>query len=86
MLTLSGKLTSGVARHGLSRARPNLLITYHPYLIPFCDVLYNQSMELEPCSLRQITVPGSPANLTKQGLLAVQSMKVPREPILVTEK
>jgi len=32
------------------------------------------------------TVPGSPANLTKQGLLAVRSTKVPREPILVTEK
>jgi len=31
-------------------------------------------------------VPGSPANLTKQGLLAVRSMKVPQEPILVTEK
>jgi len=28
-------------------------------------------------------VPGSPANLTKQGLLAVQSMKVPQELILV---
>ena len=32
------------------------------------------------------TVPGSPANFTKQGLLAVRSTKVPREPILVTEK
>jgi len=32
------------------------------------------------------TVPDSPANLTKQELLAVRSMKMPREPILVTEK
>jgi len=31
-------------------------------------------------------VPGSPTNLTKQELLAVQNTKVPREPILVTEK
>ena len=30
--------------------------------------------------------PHKSANLTKQGLLAVRSMKVPREPILVTEK
>jgi len=43
------------------------------------------SIELEPCSLRRITVPGSPANLTKQGLLAVWSTKVPQEPILVTD-
>ena len=72
---------SGVARCGPSRARPNLLATYHAYLIPFHKVLYNRSIELEPCSLRRITVPGSPANLTKQGLLAARSMK-----LLITEK
>ena len=74
--------------HGPSRARPDLLVTYHAYiyLIPFHEVLYNQLIELEPCSLRQITVPGSPTNLTKQGLLSVRSTKVPREPILVAEK
>ena len=32
------------------------------------------------------TVPGSPSNLIKQGLLTVRSTKVPRELILVTEK
>ena len=76
---------SGVARCGPSRARPNLLATYHAYLIPFHKVLYNRSIELEPCSLRRITVPGLPGNLTKQGLLAVWSTKVPQEPILVTD-
>ena len=52
MLTLSGQLTSGVARHGPSRARPDLLVTYHAYLISFHKVLYNQLIKLEPCSLR----------------------------------
>ena len=79
-------LCSGIARHGPSSARPDLLATYHAYLIPFHEVLFNRSIELEPCSLRWITVPGSPANLTKQGLLVVRSTKVPQEPILVTEK
>ena len=86
MSTLSGELTRGVARHGPSRARPDLLVTYHAYVIPFHEVLYNWSIELKPCSLRRITVLGSPPNLTKQGLLTVQSTKVTREPILVAEK
>jgi len=46
MLTLSGQLTSGVARHGPSRARPDLLVTYHAYLIPFHEVLYRSSSSL----------------------------------------
>jgi len=41
MSTLSGQLTSGVARHRPSRERPTLLVTYHAYLIPFHEVLYN---------------------------------------------
>ena len=93
---------SGVARHGPSRARPDLLVTYRAYLIPFHKVLYTRLIEeLEPCSLRQSrlarkshtqqsswlgTRPRKSANLTKQGLLTVRSMKVPREPILVTGK
>jgi len=52
MSTLSGQLTSGVARDGLSRARPDLQVTYHAYFIPFHEVLYNRSIELESCSLR----------------------------------
>jgi len=36
------------------RARPDLLVTYHAYLIPFYEVLYNRPIEeLEPCGLRR---------------------------------
>ena len=107
IFTWRGKFlfTSGVARHGPSRARPDLLVTHHAYLIPFHEVLYTDNRliliinytdnrynqlieELEPCSLRWLqldwqsctqksswldTRPRKSANLTKQGLLAVQS-------------
>ena len=79
MSTLSGQLTSGVTRHGPSRARPDFLVTYHANFIPFHEVLYNRSIKLESCSLRQITVPDLQANFTTQGLLAVRSTKGPQE-------
>ena len=59
---------SGVARRGPSRARPGFWsLTYHAYLIPFHEVLYNRSVELTfgcmhgACS-KFWTAAGSPAN------------------------
>jgi len=65
------------------RARRNLLVTYHAYLIPFHEVLYNhwQSIELE-----RITVPGSPLMLLRKDCLQCEVQRCHKSSILVTEK